>query len=133
MFNPVSSFYSFNPVINDLEYFRYHLKIHTGEKPFPCSKCGRSFRVKPMLNLHIQVNIISSLIKCPTSDWGLLTYSILIYSVLMGVEHSSACIVHADSCQPVLVKDTTPNIIPMKSCDQNSKSKSTRKCTPIQF
>mmetsp|Transcript_68490 Transcript_68490/g.108765 ORF Transcript_68490/g.108765 Transcript_68490/m.108765 type:complete len:445 (-) Transcript_68490:149-1483(-) len=38
------------------QHFEYHMRTHSGEKPFKCETCGKAFRAKHSLKNHLRIH-----------------------------------------------------------------------------
>ncbi|NXC48848.1 ZN480 protein, partial [Penelope pileata] len=46
-------------------YLSKHLRIHSGEKRYKCSECGKSFKWKRSLTIHQRIHTGERPFKCP--------------------------------------------------------------------
>ncbi len=44
---------------------KVQMSVHTGESPFTCQHCGKSFIRKESLNVHLKIHTGENLFMCP--------------------------------------------------------------------
>jgi len=52
------------------QHFEYHMRTHSGEKPFKCTTCGKAFRAKHSLKNHMRIHTGERPYQCKVCGKG---------------------------------------------------------------
>lgn len=65
-------------ITNSKENLAVHQRIHTGDKPFKCPRCEKSFKCSSQLDYHERIHSEDRPYKCPECEKGFRSSSNLL-------------------------------------------------------